>query len=322
MLKRVLVVMLAASTTAAAWGETDVQKLADRQGTNHINTVVAQRKAEAMGKQPAVVVEIDRAASNMSDAAAALVAAQREAATPPATAAIRNLDNAIRLLERQMTDIDTAALERAREELLKQYRALRDQQATINECTAAAVGKTDDRRTLLKLAKLVTEQAAAVETAQKLGDHPLLNTRAVRAIHDDMTTQMGRSRAGLASATLSNRVARAQAAALARIDDMITMLENKPDATKRPDFATPPGDSGPTTPPDHVDEVPTLVSKLAELKLLRALQANINTDTKAVDAELAGKPAGRSALVQDLRDLAEQQAQVEALSREVLLPRR
>ncbi|HVS71851.1 MAG TPA: hypothetical protein VHQ47_11405 [Phycisphaerae bacterium] len=288
-------------------------KLGDRQGTNQMNAIVIQKKAESTPKAQAAAVDIRDAADQMGDAAGALYGNKEASAIPPEEKSIALLDEALKKLRALKADVDSQLKDKALAEFIKQYESIKQDQLTLKGVTDGietrrqkAADKEIDRLGSLELAKQTTTQQNLIgRVADLTNDQQLKPFDVVIWMNGLVSDAMTTSRDDMKKAQTGKKLASAQQTAIDRLTDIIDAL--KDEQRRQSQFKSGGGGGGGGKPP--------LVPPLAQLKLLKAMQLVVNTQTTQVDNDLhAATPAEKSDLQQQAATLSRQQGEIQKIA--------
>jgi hypothetical protein len=265
-------------------------KLGDRQGQTQMNAIVIQKKAENTPKAQPAAIDIRDAAEQMGTAAGALYGNKQPPSIPPEEKAIALLEEAIKKLQALKQQVDAQLKDKALAEYIKQYEAIRADQTsikttsdTVEKTRLAAVDKQIDRVGSMELAGQVTKQEGLISQIAALSsDEQLKPFDVVIWMNGIVTESMTASRDDMKKAATGKRLALAQQTAIDRLTDIIDAL--KDEQKRNSDFKNPAGGGG-------GGGKPPLVPPLAQLKLLKAMQLVVNTQTTDVDQQIQSAPA-------------------------------
>jgi hypothetical protein len=116
--------------------------------------------------------------------------------------------------------------------------------------------------------------------------------------------EMDRAAAGLEADDTGATTQQAEQAAIRRLQQMVEALDRDSQGNQPPEDSPPP-DGGSQSPPTGDD-----IQRLAELKLLKLMQEEINLRTKQIEEQQPEDREMTGAQAQDLVDLAEEQGQL------------
>jgi len=279
------------------------------------------REQEKLQKQAEQLVEKltrdrqDKQAESVRRAAEQMEAAREElergrAATEKQDEALDRLDEALDKLDKEKQETKEQLSKEKKDQLAEQLKGLRERQkAAIDEASriqaAVEKGKAWDRPLIASLGDLEDrEKAIAAElrtfTEKNLAELPVFSklaeqsadamVRAARYIaerKDDVLNLDPTAAFDTQSEkATSDRVLRPMQTALRRLDQILDALDEKKDA-KPPmgGMPPPPGDMPPMPPGGEQPPPPGGIPPLAQLKSLRALQAEVNERTAAFAKE-------------------------------------
>lgn len=289
-------------------------KLGDRQGQTQMNAIVIQKKAENTPKAQAAAIDIRDAAEQMGTAAGALYGNKQPPSIPAEEKAIALLQEALKKLEALKQQTDAQLKDKALAEYIKQYEAIRTDQNsikttsdTIEKKRLAAVDKQIDRAGSMELAGQITKQEGLISQIATLsGDEQLKPFEVVIWMNGIVTESMNGSRDDMKKAATGKHLALAQQTAIDRLTDIIDAL--KDEQKRNSDFKNPAGGGG-------GGGKPPLVPPLAQLKLLKAMQLVVNTQTTDVDKQLQTAPAAeKTYLEQQSATLSKRQGEIRKIA--------
>jgi hypothetical protein len=236
--------------------------------------------------------------------------AEREGAADKQEQALRELESAKAELERILRQLREEEMEQALVLLEARLQNMLDMQIDVYEGTLR-LGKVpvekrnhDDE---IEAGRLGRQESAIVAVADKtlrlLYDEgtSVAFPEAIDQARSDMreiATRLGRMKVDAVTVGLEEDVIEALEEAIAAVRQAIEELEQK---------QTPPGQSAP--PGEPAD--PALVDQLAELKMIRSLQARVKRRTQRYAAMIEGSQAEQSDLIAALTRLAERQQRIE-----------
>ncbi len=297
-----------------------MQKLGDRQGQLQMNTIVVQKKAESTKSAQPAAGNIHEAADHMSEAAANLYGVKEPASLIPETQAVASLDEAIKKLEaakqkvdNQLKDKDLAEFVREYQEIQTNQKSVKGSSDTITAKRLAAADKQIDRLGLIQLAKLAVTQSGLndqvnhLSTDEKLKDFPV-----VVWMNGLISEAMSTSTDHLKKADTAPILASAQQSAIDRLQDIIDAL--KEEQKRQSDFqnqqAGGGGGGGGKQP---------LVPPLAQLKLLKAMQLVINSQTTDVSKSIdAATDSAKTDLQQQAASLGQKQGEIKDIANKIM----
>jgi hypothetical protein len=249
------------------------------------------------------------AQEQMEKAKKQLEESKREGAVESQREALKQLEQAKAELERVLRQLREEELERTLQMLAARFKKMLDAQTNIYEGTvrldktAEADRDHDDEIESARLSReeslLVREADRALVLLKEEGSS-LAFPETVSLMRDDMqqvTTRLAATNVGKLTQQLEQDIIEALEETIAALDKAIKDLEKQ---------KTPPGQSPPPGQPSE----PPLVDKLAELKMIRALQMRINRRTLRYDELLDGEPAETNEVIEALQKLSERQQRV------------
>ena len=210
----------------------------------------------------------------------------------------RNLQEALRLVaeKRRQAEVDLAAGQFA--ELKKAVAAIRDRQREALDETGRLDGLLKNRTDELTPA----ESAAATDLARRQwGLVSETNTVAEKLVGADVfdlalsqaAGEMDRAAGLMGRHEFGSRTQRAQRSAVARLDQLLEALEPQPPQDQPEETDQPGGPQAGDGPADSPPSPGDAMKILAELKLLRMLQQEVNLRTKTLE-ESSSRPERRS----------------------------
>ena len=320
----------------------ELQRLAGEQDRLR---AAAQDALETLNRQRA-----DAAARDLRDAVESMDAARDDLAR--GTAPGRPQGEAVEKLERARDTLDGAAAQaprelaaEARRQLSDRVKALRDRQAaadgeaarlltellrrrawerplqtSLDELSGRERSLAEDARALAErpfadlpvLARLLTDAAAAMDDAAR---------RAGERLEDAVAADAADGFDPAVEAAAADRYRRPMALALRRLEQLVEAL--KPDAPKGAAAPKPAPTGGGETGPAPAGATADVVPPLAQLKVLRSLQAEVNERTAAFAKAHPGAAALTEGERDELQDLERVQREVGALFDQIadLFPR-
>jgi hypothetical protein len=249
------------------------------------------------------------AAEQMEHARKKLDDAERKGATERQREALRELEQAKAELERILRQLREEELERTLTQLVARFRKMLETQIQVYEGTvklnAVPLAKRahDEEIEAARLSRqeleIVQESDKALLLLREEGSSVAF-PEAVEQMRDDMRLVAE----WLAAAKVGTITQGVEAEIITALEEMIAALEKaRKDLEKN---RTRPGQqSAPGQPTE-----PTLVHKLAELKMIRALQMRINQRTQRFGRMIEGEQAETADLLEALQQLAERQQKV------------
>jgi len=258
----------------------------------------------------------DRAAEKLKQAQQAMQEAhqkleelERKGASEAQQEALRQLEQAKAELERVLRQLREEEMERTLTLLAARFRKMLDAQTQVWEATVrvhnipAADRDHDEEIETARLSREETVIAREAERALVLlreEGSSMAFPETVSLIHDDMlevAELLNKGKVAERTQGLEGDIIESLEEMIAALDKAIKDLEKK---------KTPAGQSPPAGQPGD----PPLVDKIAELKMIRALQMRINRRTLRYDRLMQDEPAEAPSLRNDLLDLAERQQRV------------
>lgn len=249
------------------------------------------------------------AQQEMQEAQKKLEKSEREGAVESQREALKQLEQAKAELERVLRQLREEEMERTLTMLAARFRKMLDAQMKIYDGTVRLdkVAEADrDHDDEIEAARLSREESLLVREADralvllKEEGSSMAFPETVSLMRDDMqqvTTRLSEIKVGALTQQLEQDIIEALEETIAALDKAIKDLEKK---------KTPPGQSPPPGQPSD----PPLVDKLAELKMIRALQMRINRRTLRYDEIIEGDQAETPELLEALQKLSERQQRV------------
>ncbi|MEX2092768.1 MAG: hypothetical protein WD971_08835 [Pirellulales bacterium] len=258
----------------------------------------------------------DRAAERLKQAQQAMQKAQqqleeskREGAAEAQREALKQLEQAKAELERVLRQLREEEMERTLTMLAARFRKMLDAQMKIYEGTKRVdrVPEAErDHDQEIEAARLSREESLIVREADRAlvllreEGSSMAFPETVSLMRDDMqqvTERLADVKVGTLTQELEQDIIEALEETIAALDKAIKDLDKK---------KTPPGQAPPAGQPGD----PPLVDKMAELKMIRALQMRINRRTQRYGKIIEGEQAETPELLDALVKLAERQQRV------------
>ena len=306
-LERLIAAQRAELTALEAAEGQRVPGLSEGQQRVWVLTVAAQAEAEADEQSAAVAPLIGRATTAQAAAITALREADRPAADRQERVALEALESALAAVREQQDEAEQDDAQQQRDELRQAYVALAERQAgLVSEVAELAGGGEMSRRERAALRGVGQNQAGVRDAAAELGgrvDQTLVFKRAHRLINEAGSRAADELNRGEAGPGVDADQRRVQAL----LESMAAALD---DQGKKPEFAEQQGEAGEGGGGSGGQPTP-LVPPVAELKLLRGVQQAVYDETRRA-AE------GEAVTPDRLRDLAEQQRELESLGRQLI----
>ena len=253
--------------------------------------------------------QLKAAQQDMQEAQQQLEQAKREGAAQAQREAIKKLEQAKAELERVLRQLREEEMERTLTMLAARFRKMLDAQNKIYDGTVRADKVPQDQRDHndeIEAARLSREESLIVREADRAlvllreEGSSLAFPETVSLMRDDMqqvAQRLGEAKVGSFTQQLEQDVIEALEETIAALDKAIKDLDKK---------RTPPGQSPPAGQPTD----PPLVDKLAEIKMIRALQMRINRRTQRYGKIIEGEQAETPELLDALAKLAERQQRI------------
>jgi hypothetical protein len=258
----------------------------------------------------------DRAAERLKQAQQAMKQAQkqledseRKGASASQREALKQLEEAKAELERVLRQLREEEMERTLTLLAARFRKMLEAQTRIYEGTKRLdrVPEADrDHNEEIEAARLSREESLLVREADRAlvllreEGSSMAFPETVSLMRDDMqqvTERLSDMKVGTLTQELEEDIIEALEETIAALDKAMKDLEKK---------KTPPGQAPPAGQPGD----PPLVDKIAELKMIRALQMRINRRTERYGQIIEGEQAETPELLDALAKLAERQQRV------------
>lgn len=258
---------------------------------------------------------LEAARQRMKDAEAELKKAQRQGAGEKQEEAIRELQLAKAKLEDILRQLREEEIERTLAMLETRFRKMLQMQEEVYDGTVRLDKVPEAERTHNheieasrlsgKQSQIVVEMDRALLLLRDDGSAVAM-LEVAQQIYDDMQQVVQR----LAQAKVGKITQNIEEDILSALKEAIEALKKaQQDAAKR---KSPPGQQPPGEPQD-----PPLVDILAELKMIRALQVQVNTRTARYSKMIEGEQAENTDLLQAIRHLAERQQRIHRVTRDL-----
>ena len=252
--------------------------------------------------------QLKSAAERMQQAKEQLEKAQREGAVEEQRQAVQELEQAKAELERVLRQLREEEMERTLTMLAARFKKMLESQIKVHDGTVrldhvaeASRGHDDE----IESARLSREETAIAHEAEKAllllreEGSSVAFPETVSLMHEDMqqvATRLGDFKVGTVTQGLEQDIIEALEETIAALQQAINDLDKK---------KSPAGQSQAGEPNE-----PPLVEKLAELKMIRALQMRINRRTQRYGELIEGEQADKPELVEALNRLADRQQRV------------
>ena len=265
-----------------------IQKLANRQGTIQQNTIIVRKKAQSTQRAGQAAAFIGEASDHMSDAASALYGNKQPDSLKPQTDAVTSLDAALAELKKVNDEIAPDVKKKQLAEFIKQYEEIKKDQTAVKQ-TSDELAKRQaddpdkelnhaDEQRASKLADTQGELAGRIGTLSR--DDDLKAVDVIVWMNQQVTEAMTTSQNRLKKQQLDQQLATAEQTSMDRIQMIIDAL--KEEQAKPQEFNSGGGGGG-----GGGGQQP-LVPPAAQLKLLKAMQVVVNTQTQDIDKNLKG----------------------------------
>lgn len=249
------------------------------------------------------------AQQQMQDAKKKLDEAQRDGAAERQREALAELERAKADLERILRQLREEEMERLLTQLAARFRKMLELQNAVYEGTVrldkvAPAERAHDHE--IEAAKLSRQESVIAHEAEKalLLLHEEGSSVAFPEAIEQMRGDMQQVTERLAAVKVDKITQGMEEDIIAALEETIAALEKAAkDMEKK---RTPPGQQ----PPAGQQPEPPLVDKLAELKMIRSLQARINRQTQRYSEMIGGEQADTPELLSRLEELAKRQQRV------------
>lgn len=264
--------------------------------------------------------KIRAAQENMQRAQKKLEEAERAGAADEQDKALRELEEAKAELERILRQLREEEMERTLVMLEARFRKMLDMQLQVYEGTQRLdkVPKNQlNHEDEIEAGRLSRRESAIVLVADKAlvllreEGTSVAFPEAVEQMREDMrqiVVRLAQIKVGEVTQAIEEDVIEALEEAIAAIQKALEELEKN---------RTPPGAS----PPPGEPRDPQLVDKLAELKMIRSLQARVKRRTERYSKMIDGPQAEQADLISALTRLAERQERIEQATRDLHIGR-
>ena len=257
---------------------------------------------------------LDKARSRMQEAQEKLEEAQREGAVEKQEEALRELELAKAELEEILRQLREEEITRMLAMLQARFRKMLQLQREVYEGTTRldAIPEAERRHTHeIRASRLGTQQTQIVLEADKallmLRDDgtAVAFPEAIEQMRDDMQQVAQR----LAQAKVGQITQAIEEDILAALEEMIEALKKAQKEAEERQQQPPRPSSG--------EQEPSLVDKLAELRMIRALQMRVNRRTERYSKLIEGEQADKPDLIEALGRLAERERKIHRVTRDL-----
>ncbi|MCA9274387.1 MAG: hypothetical protein KDA29_00005, partial [Phycisphaerales bacterium] len=202
-----------------------------------------------------------------------------------------HLRNALEEAQRLDDQAAQRQLERAREELRKQYAEALDTQARIHDETVALGEDRLDRRARSQARAIAQEQEALRDVLEQFPqEHEgLAEAPMFTLAHDQLERLMSQSRDGLGESEINQRTRSAQRQAMSILASLIDVL-NEQQQQQQENFEDGSDSGGQSGGSQQGGGDEPLIPPVAELKLLRSMQQMVADQTRALSEESTADP--------------------------------
>jgi hypothetical protein len=269
-------------------GDTATQEIlrpvCDRQGRLQNNVLTTAAKAETLRDGRPIALDLRDAADYMGSAAVGLVKGIQPEALPPEGDALASLKSALKRIEDQLKKTEDQLKDEDLADLIKRYEAIQQRQQLVKNSTDAIDQRTRQRGELLRLdgialARGAAEQGNLIEEINKMSSlDKLKEFEVVIWVDSQIIDAMTAAKSSMDNTQTGPLLAAAQQTAIDRLTDIINALKeekSKPNEFDKPNDG---GGGGGGKPP--------LIPPLAQLKLLKAMQNVVNSDTQRLDRDI------------------------------------
>jgi len=286
----------------------ELPQVADALSALRRNTMAVAEEARPSAKTAAAAVLLDAAAQSQGDAITFLRGTQREPATTAETDALKDLEEALKLVREQAKKEAQAENQQKRDELKGEYEKLaKAQDALLDRTKLIAAEKELTRRQRAEVTQIAQAEAELQAEANKLKEkvgETLIFQHLHITIDEAATNAITRLRAIEASqAVLDEQQTISQA--LRMMAKALDEAKEDDNPFENPQASQPQGDQQ----GEGAQAKPKLVPDLAELRLLRGLQESLYRKTRSLDEN----PVGDSERVKRLEGLSSQQLRLRLL---------
>ncbi len=286
-----------------------VTALAASASTLRVNTLAVADLARAAKHTVPAAVPLDEAATHQSSAVAHLRSASRAEADAAESRSLASLGEALELIEKLRKQLDDEDSSDRVEAQRKAYEQLAARQLEIHANTTERAATATDRAERIAMRRLGDDQADLRLEAATLGKQ-VQDKLIYRHSHETIDDLTDRATAQLRSGRAGRPVVDDQARAATYLTRMADALRQDPAENEFGSGSSGGGGGG------GGGKRP-LVTSLAELKLLRGLQEQINSETIRLGGqqEEGAEPSQRRSA---LKDLARQQIELKRLGDELI----
>ncbi len=228
-----------------------------------------------------------QAAGEMERASAALGEQKlAQAYDPEQTGALASLQDALKQIERRQEELNQQLASKKRDSIRQAYEKIRDEQKELNGQVASIAPKGDkapelNRADILRLRQLAgTQKKLAGRVGQLDNDLTALDSIVFLWANQDIARAMDRSTADLGKPEAGRQTQLRQQRIVALLDDMIKNLAVEP---RTSEFEQRQADGGGGGGGGGGSQKPQLPPE-TELRLLKALQQQVNGQTQSADA--------------------------------------
>ena len=324
-LQKIITDQRALNELALQTQDAELVNLAPLQTDLRRRTMLIQAQAMASAQTDPAAQALDLAVKEQAAAIRALRAADRLEVDPAQAQALAHLEEALALLQDEQQEQEEQQQREERAKLKQAYLDLADRQEALNAITTAhqrdeAYGRRDWRQ-INELVQADLEgqsfdQAqAAIRAEAALLQAQVGEAMVFQSMHRRLDTAAERAGAVLRTRKIDVVVVAEQATVALMLRAMSEALDLNAEEEKFERENQPPPPGGGEGPPGE-QPPPPLVPDLAEVKLLREMQVQLQRLTLALDEEAPGLEAGE--LAERLQELADHQRELGELGEQLI----
>ncbi len=292
-----------------------LQKLANRQGSLQLNTIIVEKKAQSTPRVAQAAQYIGEASDHMVESATALYSNKQADSVKPEADAIASLDAALAELKKVDQQISPDVKNKQLAAYIKEYEAIKKDQTAVkgtSDNMETQLEQSPDHvlghQSQLRLGEVAKTQSGLADRINTLSrDDQLKAIEVIVWMNQQVTDAMTDSRQKLEKEQIGPPLASAQQTALDRIQMIIDALKEE---QSQPEFNGGGGGGG------GGGGKPPLVPPVAQLRLLKAMQVVVNTQTKGVDQSLktAANDADKNEYQMQAAQLGSKQDQIHSIA--------
>ncbi len=268
-----------------------------------------QKPSEPQDPAERAAKRLSDAQQKMEDALKMLDEAERKGASEMQREALKYLELAKAELERVLRQLREEEMERTLTQLAARFRRMLELQNAVYDGTVRLDGVPEAQRDHddeIESARLSRQESQIVQEADKAllllreDGSSVAFPEAVEQMRDDMrqvTQRLAAVKVGALTQSIEQDIIAAIEETIAALEKAIKDLEK---SRSRPGQSSPGGEQA----------EPELVQKLAELKMIRSLQARIYQRTQRYGEMIEGEQAEAAEILEALEELAERQQRV------------